>query len=157
MLTADDSQVTDFTSKFIWHIHVPIKVALLARRLLCNRFPTKSNLLARGIISSEAHLCVSGCGEVETAQHLFVSCNIFSELWQLVRGWIRVSGVDLSDIHEHFHQFMHPTGESATRRSFLQMLWLLRVWVLWSERNNMFQNKVTDMHQLVEKIKFHSY
>jgi len=77
MLTADDSQVMDTISKLTWHIHVPVKVSLLAWRLLRNRFPTKSNLLARGIISHEAKMCVAGCGEVEMAQHLFVSCTIF--------------------------------------------------------------------------------
>lgn len=77
MLTADDRHVMDTISKLIWHIHVLVKVSLLAWRLLRNRLPTKSNLLARGIISHEAQMCVAGCGEVETAQHLFVSCTIF--------------------------------------------------------------------------------
>lgn len=80
MVTADDSQVLDTISKFIWHKHVPVKVSLLAWRLRRNRLPTKSNMMARGIISPEAQLCVSGCREVETAQHLFVTCIIFREL-----------------------------------------------------------------------------
>jgi len=48
--------------------------------------PTKANLVARGMLGTDAQLCVFGCGEVETAQHLFVSCHIFRELWSHVRA-----------------------------------------------------------------------
>lgn len=40
-------------------------------------------------------MCVTGCREVETTQHLFFSCTIFRDLWHLVRDWIGVSGADL--------------------------------------------------------------
>lgn len=29
-------------------------------------------------------LCVSGCGQVEYAHHLFLNCGTFSSLWSLV-------------------------------------------------------------------------
>jgi len=41
-------------------------------------------MVRRGIIAHKAQLCVSECGEVETADHTFFNCNIFSSLWQLV-------------------------------------------------------------------------
>jgi len=107
MFTVDDSQVLDMVSKFIWHKHVPTKVSILAWRLIRNRLPTKSNLMARGIISHEAQMYVTGCGEVETTHHLFVSYPIFRELWPLVRGWIWVSGAEPLDIHDHFHHFLY--------------------------------------------------
>jgi len=84
----------------------------MAWRLLRNRLPTKSNLLARVIISKEAQRCVTGCGEVETAQHLFVSCPIFNEVWPLVRQRIRVYGVDPLDTQQHFIQFIYLSGGS---------------------------------------------
>lgn len=99
-------------------------------------------------------MCMTGCEEVEMAQHLFLSCSIFRELWPLVRAWIGVFGDDPLDIRDHFHQFIYLSGGSA----IMQLLWLLCVWVIWSERNNrLFQNKVTNMHQLFEKRKIHSY
>ena len=102
LLTTDDSQELDTTSKFIWHRQVPLKVSLLVWRLLCNRLPTKSNLVARGIIFKEAQMCVSGCNEVETAHHLFMPCATFSELWRYVRDWLGVYGVNPIDISDHF-------------------------------------------------------
>ena len=89
---------------------------------------------------------------------LFVSCTILRELWHLVRDWIGVSVANPYDIADHLHQFTYLSGESLTRRSFLQLLWLLCVWVLWFEYNNrLFKNTVTTIHQLVEKVKIHSY
>lgn len=90
--------------------------------------PTKANLVARGIISQEAQVCVTECWEVETAHHLFFSCSVFWDLWHSVRGWIGVSGVDLHIIPDHFLQLTYSTGGSATRRSFMQLIWLLCVW-----------------------------
>jgi len=98
--------------------------------------PAKSNLAVRGILVQDAHLCVSGCGKVETTQHLFVSCPIFRDLWQHVRAWIGVSGVDLFDTSDHFVQFLYLLGSATKNRSFMQLLWLACVWVLWTERNN---------------------
>jgi hypothetical protein len=99
-----------------------------------------------------------GCGAVETVHHLFVSCPIFSDVWPLVQQWIGVYGVDPLDTHQHFIQFIYLSGRSTKSRSFMQLLWLLCVWVIWSERNNkLFQNKVSNTQQLVDKIKIHSY
>lgn len=101
---------------------------------------------------------MTGCDEVEMAQHLFISCSIFSELWPLVCRWIGVYGVDPLDPHQHFIQFIYLSGGSTKRRTFMQLVWLFCVYVIWSERNNkLFQNKVSNMHQLVDKIKIHSY
>ncbi|GAU26111.1 hypothetical protein TSUD_225740 [Trifolium subterraneum] len=67
----------------IWHKQVPLKVSILAWRLRRNRLPTKDNLENRGIITAEAQSCVAGCGALESAQHLFISCSTFGSLWLL--------------------------------------------------------------------------
>ncbi|GAU25294.1 hypothetical protein TSUD_18070 [Trifolium subterraneum] len=72
--------------KVSFDIQVPLKVSILAWRLLRDRLPTKAYLVSRGILSSEAHYYVFGCGAVESAQHLFLSCSIFGSLWALVTG-----------------------------------------------------------------------
>jgi len=40
-------------------------------------------------------------------------------MWQQIRSWIGVSGVDPQNICEHFFQFTHYTGHSKKRQSFL--------------------------------------
>ncbi|GAU38807.1 hypothetical protein TSUD_163820 [Trifolium subterraneum] len=70
----------DAAAGLIWHPQVSLKVSILAWRLLRDRLPTKANLIFRGILSPAEHLCVSGCGEVESAQHLFLYCSTFGSL-----------------------------------------------------------------------------
>jgi hypothetical protein len=90
--------------------------------------------------------------------HLFLHGNVFGSLWQHIRSWIGVSGVDPLTIREHFIQFINYTGYSKKRMYFLQLIWLLGVWLIWNERNNRHFNTVeTPIFQLLDKVKFHSY
>ena len=139
----------------IWHRQVPLKVSASAWRLLRDRLPTKSNLVTRGVISSEVAVCVSGCGSIESTQHLLLSCPSFASLWPLVRDWIGFMGVDSNVLFGHFVQFVHSTGVSKARKSFLQLIWLLCAWVLWTERNNrLFNNTITYILRLLDKVKY---
>jgi hypothetical protein len=61
-LTAQDAQDTAATSPLIWHKQVPLKVSVMVWRLLCNRFPSKDNLVRRNSIHPDAGLCVTCCG-----------------------------------------------------------------------------------------------
>jgi hypothetical protein len=125
---------------------------------LRDRLSTKVNLVTQGIITSVAHSCMSGCGRVESAQHLFIDCSTFGSLWSLVRSWIDFSSVDPQNISDHFLQFTHSLGGLRARRSFLQLIWLLCVWVVWNERNcQLFRNSEMSMSQLLEKVKLHYF
>lgn len=75
-------------------------------------------------------MCVTGCGEVETTQHLFFSYRIFRELWYLVCDWIGVYEADPYRTTNHFLQSIYLIGGSVKRISFMQLIWLVRVWVL---------------------------
>jgi hypothetical protein len=111
----------------------------------------------RYIIAQDAHFCVTGCGKVETARHLFFICPIFAPLWGLVRRWVGISSADPFLVHDQFVQFIHSTGGSRARRSFLQLLWLCIIWVVWYERNSrIFKAKESSIHQLLDKVKSHS-
>jgi len=125
----------------------------LAWRLLRDRLPIKNNLLGRDIITGASTSCLAGCGQVETAQHLFLQCDISSSLWQQVQSWIGVFGVDHQSISNHFVQFTYYCGGLRERRSFLQLIWLV-----WNDRNNrLFNNFHSSSLELLEKVKFHSY
>jgi hypothetical protein len=136
VLITPDAKDTAETSDLIWHKQVPLKVSVLACWLLCNRLPTKDNLVRRHIITPDASLCVTGCGGVEMAHHLFLSCLVFAPLWSLVRSWIGISSADLLVLKDHFLQFTYLADGSRTRRFFMQLLWLCCIWVVWHERNN---------------------
>jgi hypothetical protein len=135
-----------------------LKVSIFAWCLLRDRLLTKANLVARGIISPEVHFCVSGCGGVESTQHLFLSCSAFSSLWALVRSWIGFSAVDAHLLHDHFIRFTYSAGGLRARRSFLQIISLACVWVLWNERNQpLFRNVGSFVHHMLDKVKLFSF
>ncbi|XP_024626839.1 uncharacterized protein [Medicago truncatula] len=157
LLTSQEEQQDSLCEDLVWHKQVPLKVSIFAWRLIRDRLPTKSNLASRGILSSEACLCVSGCGLLEDARHLFLSCRFFGLLWPLVRSWIGFDGVDHCDISNHGAHFAFYTGGLKARRSFLQLIWLLTVWVIWNERNNrIFKQKESSLLQLLDKVKYQS-
>ncbi|CAJ2638513.1 unnamed protein product [Trifolium pratense] len=148
----------DDAEHLIWHPQVPLKVSVLAWRILRDRLPTKTNLVTRGILSPAAHFCVSGCGEAESAHHLFISCSTFGSLWNLVCTWIDISPTVSTSIRDHFVQFTSSAGGSRARRSFLKLIWLASVWVVWTERNyRVFRGSSSTLHQMLDKIKLFSY
>jgi len=86
LLTRQLVRTIEAASDLIWRKQVPLKVCVLAWRLLRNRLPTKDNLLARGVLSHINHHCVAvGCSDFETVQHLFISCP-FLQLFGAIFG-----------------------------------------------------------------------
>jgi len=79
---------------------------------------------------------VAGCGDIETVQHLFISCLYFVALWGNIWSWLGISSVEPFRVSEHFYQFVYSVGGTRTCRSFMQLIWLCCVWVIWNERNN---------------------
>ena len=157
MLIRQEIQVHDFASNAPWHKNVPLKVSICPWRLFHNRWPTNDNLVRRGVISNDNQLCVSGCGQQETIDHLIIHCNIFGELWMLIKSWIGVYFVDPLQVTDHFNQFVHSSGGYAPRRLFLHLIWLCCIWVIWNERNQrLFSNKANTMEHLLEKVKMYS-
>jgi len=125
LLTSQDIAQVETATDLIWLKQVPLKVSILAWRLLRDRLPTKSNMLDCDIISVDDAVCLADCGHVETTQHLFFSCSFYDSLWQEVRFWLGVSGPDPRSISNHLYQFIHSSGDVRARRSFLQFVWLL--------------------------------
>lgn len=108
----------------------PLKVSILVWRLLRDRLRSKVNLLNNDIISADATSCTAGCGQAESAHHLFLHCDTYGSLWQHVRYWIGVPGVDHQSLRAHFLHFTHYLGGLSARRFFLKLLWLLCVWLV---------------------------
>jgi hypothetical protein len=126
-LTSMEVSIVEGGEEHIWYKQVPLKVSILAWRLLKDRLPTRSNLQRRGILAATDNSCLSGCGMEETASHIFLHCEVFGSLWQHIRSWIGMSGVHPRNISEHFFQFTHSIGHSKACQSFLQLIWLLCV------------------------------
>jgi len=76
----------------------------------------------RGFITIDSQLCVSGCVQNETLDHLIIHCPIFGNLSQLIKSWLGVYFVDPQQVTERFYQFVHSSGSYASQRSFLHLI-----------------------------------
>jgi hypothetical protein len=96
------------------------------------------------------------CGGLEIAQHLFLSFPVFASLWGLVWSWIVVSSVDPVLLQDHFLQFIHSVGGVRARRSFMQLVWLCCISIMWTEGNNrVFKATIATIQQMLDKVKLH--
>jgi len=107
----------------LWRKDVPLKVLIFVWRPFRNRLHTKDNLFRRGIIQHEDQMCVDGCGEQETYDHLFLNCGVFAQLWQLVRNWLQVYTALSSNTENHFLQFGSASGHARPQCSLMFMIW----------------------------------
>ena len=80
--------------------------------------------MRQGFITIDSQLCVSGCGQNETLDHLIIHCPIYGNLSQLIKSWLGVYYVDPQQNTDYFYQFVHSSGGYASRRSFLHLIWL---------------------------------
>ena len=142
----------------MWRKEVPLKVFVFAWCLLRDRLPTKDNLFRRNIIQDDARGCVARCNFNESADHLFLHCHVFGQVWYLVRHWLGFSSVNPISILDHYLQFRTFSGSARSKCSFMHLLWFASIWVIWKERNaRLFRATESNMHQLLENIKLLSF
>jgi len=142
----------------VWHKLVPSKVSLFAWRLLQDRIPTRTNLVRRNVLQSIDNACVTGCGSVETTDHLFRCCDISGSVWYLLCQWLGVTCVFPGSVTDHYFQFIHLAGLPLCTHSYLKVIWLACSWAIWKERNKcVFNNAVLDPFSIVDKVKLNSF
>jgi hypothetical protein len=157
-ITNNGNSVDKSTVVDVWHKFIPSKVSLFVWRLLRNRLSTRDNLVRRRVLLISDSVCVSSCGEPETAAHLFFGCNTFILLWSHVLYWMGLSAVLPGDSRQHLLQFTNMAGLPRATYSFLIIIWFATVWAIWKEINNrVFQNTACDYSSMAEIVKLNSF
>ena len=100
---------------------VPSKISVFAWHLLRNRIPTKSNMLCRRVLLQNDVQCVGGCECSETADHLFLNCDIFGSTMYFLWRWLDIDFVPAGVISEHFDQL---AGMTRSSQLFFRIIWL---------------------------------
>jgi len=99
-------------------------------------------------------LCASGCGNLESTNLLFLSCNVFGSLWHPVHNWLGISSVDSSGIANLSIQFGNSEGYFKSQQSLMYLVWLSCIWIIWKKIKSMiFNNKECSIQQLLDNIK----
>jgi len=93
------------------------------------------------VLHQDANQCVGGCGLQETATHLFLNCDTFRSVWVSNSQWLNIHFVAPEVLRAYLIQFGHLAGLPCFTYSFLKLIWLACVWVIWKESNNRVFNK----------------
>jgi hypothetical protein len=63
--------------------------------------------------------------------------------------------MDPHNLSDHLIQFVDAAGGGRAPQSFMQLIWLVIVWILWTERNHwLFSHSAKTLSQLLDKVKF---
>jgi hypothetical protein len=157
LLTSLQSTPLKTGEDLLWHRQVPLKMSMFAWRLLRDRLPTKVNLAAQGIITLEAHSCVSGCSITESSQHLFISCRFFGSLWPLVRSWIDFLSVDPQTLCHIIFISVHICQVDYELDDLSCSFFGCYAFGLFGTTNVIPGYSDMSLPQLLDKVKFHSY
>ncbi|KAL4579592.1 hypothetical protein LXL04_015745 [Taraxacum kok-saghyz] len=115
-----------------------------------NRLPTRSNLLSRGINTTDPS-CPWCHSTVETGQHILVDCRTSKEVFAHVAAWASDIGFPASpNVIDDFlvHQ-PHPNRSKA--KEVWDSISRALLWSLWCYRNELvFEGKVKTTMELVE-------
>ena len=154
LLTSVEESLAKSLFDDVWHKHIPLKVSLFAWRLLHNRLPAHDNLVRCRVLHYDANQCVGGCGLQETATHLFLNCDTFCNMWVAISHWLNIYFFAPEVLRAHLLQFGHLAGLPRFTYSFLKLIWLACVWVIWKERNNrVFNQKASELQQMTDRVK----
>ncbi|XP_022013770.1 uncharacterized protein LOC110913232 [Helianthus annuus] len=140
---------TDFSSNyaFKWSKWVPKKVNILVWRAQMGRIATLDALIKRNCFNGENRCIMCGDGS-ETAEHLFCTCVVASEVWARISRWAHVGPIyafSLSDLLE-VHEF---SGLGNKAKDILKGVIMIVLWCIWKARNG---RRFSDSHKSADKI-----
>ncbi|GKB10768.1 reverse transcriptase domain, reverse transcriptase zinc-binding domain protein [Tanacetum coccineum] len=82
-----------------WDRAVPSKININTWRVSNRRLPTRINLDRRGV-DLDSVRCPMCDEDLETEDHIFVSCNITSETWKLILNWWYIINISINSLHD---------------------------------------------------------
>ncbi|GKE67443.1 RNA-directed DNA polymerase, eukaryota, reverse transcriptase zinc-binding domain protein, partial [Tanacetum coccineum] len=116
-----------------WIRYVPIKVNILAWKVMTNSLPTRFNILRRGI-DIDSIFCVNCDMGVETTNHLFFSCDMAKQSTRLISRWWDVPDLDITS-YGNWKTWMDNIRMPAKNKNMLEGVFYVMWWLLWTFRN----------------------
>ncbi|KAJ4792662.1 RNA-directed DNA polymerase (reverse transcriptase)-related family protein [Rhynchospora pubera] len=137
--------------KQLWKLKAPPKVTLFLWLLLRDKLLTQHNLAKRGWPTIQAcKLCQ--LQEIETADHLFVSCPFAKEILTRMTAYFNVT---LHSSNSHVLNVWQTTRQNLPnqQREMWSTLWAATCWTIWKHRCSVvFDNKRPSLRQVFTDI-----
>jgi hypothetical protein len=87
----------------------------------------------RGISINSSTLCVGGCGNQETEDHLFLRCPTMGAIWSEIVRWIGVSVALAGEGPAHLTIFKNIVPGNVKSRDRIGVIWFTIVSLIWKE------------------------
>jgi hypothetical protein len=138
----------------VWKAWAPPKVKFFAWLATQNRIWTADRLAKRGWPNCGA--CPLCKQTTESVHHLFTACRFTKRIWNLVKSWIGIPGID-TDLWGGTHIMDWWVGmrrNAIVCREAMASLTMLICWEIWNERNaRIFRNKHASTEMVLQTIK----
>jgi len=105
---------------------------------MLDKLRTRINLDKRGVIVL-SRLCPLCKKSEETAQHVFISCEIAQKVWDNCDRWIGISSVRQQTMVNHYHN-SHLLAFNKKINIVWKGVWVTIVWKIWKHRNRVVFN-----------------
>ncbi|GJS39436.1 RNA-directed DNA polymerase, eukaryota, reverse transcriptase zinc-binding domain protein [Tanacetum coccineum] len=152
----DDKRLLGVNSKTRWIKSVPIKVNVHAWKVKLDGLPTRLNISRRGIVidSIFCPICDNG---VESASHLFFSCNMVRQISGKITQWWDIPPVD-GNSYEDWSSWLLSLRLSSKLKNILEGVFYVSWWHIWSFRNKLlFESKKPLKATIFDEIVSRSY
>ena len=117
----------------IWKSHIPLKIKIFLWLVRKNKILTKANLKIKGW--QDDSFCVF-CSQLETTDHLFVSCSYSKSIWDWITSFNNFN-FDYSSLEElWFIDAVIPLKD----RLLVELLRGAVLWCIWLEKNRVCFN-----------------
>ncbi|XVF08744.1 hypothetical protein REPUB_Repub07fG0029400 [Reevesia pubescens] len=113
----------------MWKSAILSKVKFFLWCLFWDILPTRSNLIAKGIVCD--HLCVVCGRNTKSIFHVFFDCDFSKVVWLSLCPWLVQFLATFSELASFWVQLLTKANEVGHLRVLLYSLWFL-----WTNRNN---------------------
>nr|GEY51167.1 RNA-directed DNA polymerase, eukaryota [Tanacetum cinerariifolium] len=130
----DDALIHSPNLNYRWNKYVPIKVNILVWKILNNSLPTKFNISRRGILI-DSIICPNCDVRVETVGHLFFSCSMSRDIFNLIARWWKVS-IENFDCYDEWLEWIDSIRMSKKTKIMMEAVFYTSWWMIWWFRNS---------------------
>nr|GEV36499.1 RNA-directed DNA polymerase, eukaryota, reverse transcriptase zinc-binding domain protein [Tanacetum cinerariifolium] len=130
----DDALIHSPNLNYRWNKYVPIKVNILVWKILNNSLPTKFNISRRGILI-DSIICPNCDVGVETVGHLFFSCSMSRDIFNLIARWWKLS-IENFDCYDEWLEWIDSIRMSKKTKIMMEAIFYTSWWMIWWFRNS---------------------
>ncbi|GJV91510.1 RNA-directed DNA polymerase, eukaryota [Tanacetum coccineum] len=114
---------------------VPIKVNVLAWKVMVDALPTRWNLSRRGITIPSILCPICGMG-VESSSHVFFRCEVTRQISKYLANWWNIPVPDVESYND-WKVWLDSIRFGSKLKDFLEGVWYTMWWYIWWYRNKM--------------------